>query len=111
MAKDKKYERQNDELLRMREKLTSLNNENSALKAALVDKEKTITDLEEDRDKLLQQWNERVNELSEAIESASEAEMIYRKAYDTAIALQKKYKVEMEKRMKLLKQATNRKAV
>lgn len=85
-------DRQKEELLRLREKINSLQDENSALEQALSDKDKVIEGLEKRIATKAAAWEEHLRSVSEAIEEAAEARLSFEQAHEEAAALQKELK-------------------
>lgn len=85
-------DRQKEELLRLREKLNSLQDENSALKQALSDKDRTIAEMEKKMAARNAVWEEHLTTVSEAIEEAAEARLGFEQAHEEVKALQKELK-------------------
>lgn len=85
----KSAERLNEEIMRMREKLNSLQDENSALKKALSDKEKELKETNAKYAAREAAWSEHLTNVSEAIEEAAEARLGYLQALEEVSALKK----------------------
>lgn len=89
MTEGKRIEKLKDEIQRLREKTGSLQDENTALKAALDDKDKKIAELEADLERRSALWEKHLTEVAEAIEEAAEAKLGYEQARNAAEALRR----------------------
>ena len=111
MKQERKIERLEGETLRQREKIDSLQKENSALKEALADKERMIEELQskwEDREAV---WEKHLQDTAEAIEEAAEARLAYEAATEEVTALKKEYRRGMEQLVGMIKRTAKGKAV
>ena len=103
----KTIDKQKEELLRMREKLNSLQDENSALKQALADKDAEIAEMERRQSEFESKWEQHLTTVSEAVEEAAEAKLAYEQAQETASELNN----ELKRLIKSIKKNINGKAV
>ena len=84
MTEGKRIEKLKEDVQRLREKTGSLQDENTALKAALDDKDKKIAELEKAAEGRAELWEKHITEVAEAIEEAAEAKLGYEQARDAA---------------------------
>lgn len=95
MNKDRKIERQENDIQRLRDMLAELQHENSALKKTLADKNARIEMMEAAQDELYDRWQEHVKEHAQAIEEAYEAKMQFAEECKKIAEIRERYKKEM----------------
>lgn len=111
MKPEKKTEWLQEEVLRLREKIGSLQDENTALKRALEDKDGQIAKLINESEARHDTWEQHLKTQSEMIEDAYESKMRYDQAYQELQTLKEKYKSEMNARLRLFDRTIKGKAV
>lgn len=89
MTDGKRIEKLKEEIQRLREKTGSLQDENTALKAALEDKDKTIAELEKAAEGRAALWEKHLTDVAEAIEAAAEARLGYEQAREATEELRR----------------------
>ena len=89
MTEGKRIEKLKEEVQRLREKLSSLQDENTALKTALDDKDKKIAELEKAADERAELWGKHLTDVAEAIEEAAEARLGYEQAREATEELRR----------------------
>ena len=99
MTDTKKIERLKEEIQRLREKTNSLQDENTALKTALEDKDRKIAELEQGAEKRTELWERHLTETAEAIEEAAEAKL----AFEQALARTDELRREMEQALRAVR--------
>lgn len=88
-----------EEYFRIREELNTTKDENNALKAELEDKDRTIAEMEAEREKQRELWEEHLTEVGNAIEEAAEARL----AYEQALKAAEELRLEMQKIVRSLR--------
>lgn len=111
MKQEKKMEWLQEEVLRLREKVSSIQDENTALKRALEDKDGQIAQMSGELEGRHDTWEQHLKTQSEIIEDAYESKMRFDQAYRELQALRKKYKSEMDARLRMLDRTIKGKAV
>lgn len=105
MNKDKKIERQENEIQRQRDKIAELQDENSALKKALSDKDSCMSAIEAEREELYARWEKQLREHAQAIEEAYEAKMKYEESYRQIVEIKEKYEKDMSALLRSFRRA------
>ena len=98
-------------MLRLREKLCSLRDENTALKQALEDRDGQIAVLRDESEKKRDLWEQHLKINAELIEEAYESKMKFDEAYQELRKLRKRYQSEMDARLRMLDRTLKGKAV
>ena len=95
MTEARKNEKPKEENQRLREKLNSLQDENTALKKALADKEDRIAELEHEVDSRAEQWEKHLTETATAIEEAAEAKLAFEQAKAAVDEMRREYRLAL----------------